>query len=374
VLRALALHGGNTRAELARHLGVTRSTIGAPSARLLDLGILRFAPDVESGGVGRFGRPGERLELAPDFCTFVSVDISIGVVRVILTDMQGALLKQAQVAMAPADQNAEATIDVVIRLIADVIDGRDDTAGIAVSVPGVVADTGMVVRAPIIGWRDVPLQAALSDRFAGIGPVRVFNDASLYAKTHLLTRIGPSDGNAVIVWMDAGMGGGLIVDGIPINGHTGLAGEIGHMIIGPQRGGRLQRLEDIAGSAALLARHAELGGVAQGIDGLRDAHRRGEDAAQQALDEWGQALAQGLATLTSILEPGLMVFSGPMAAVLHDREAETHEAYRQLLHYGTHAAHWRIHLSDDTTLALGGAMLLRHGFLSYDAARCQEPA
>jgi len=377
VLQVLANGPPRSRADLAREMGVTRSTVGAPTARLLDLGVLRFADplDPASGdGMPRFGRPGEMLDLRPGFCTFVGVDVSFGAIRVGLTNLVGDILAFHCLDMEPETQTPEAVIGAVVRLVDDVTHGRDDVAGLAVSIPGVVTDNGVILRAPTLGWRDVPLTAQLRGRFPKIDRLHVANDASLYAAAFSCRHPDRLGGNAIVVWMDAGIGGGLVANGAVINGNAGLAGEIGHMFISARDGSAMKRLEDIAGYWALLSRNRDMGGSARTIAALLAEHRAGHPGTESALRDWRHAIAEGLTNLTSLMDPGVMLFSGPMAAVLKHQEDDTRRAYISMLQYGTPPAVWRIELSDDRTLVQAGAVLLRQDLFTFREAQAGRPA
>lgn len=368
ILQRLARIGPRSRADLARDIGVTRSTVGAPTARFLDLGVLRVAAEslpVHAADAKRSGRPGERLELAPDICAFVGVEISVDWVRVGLADLQGALQTIREHPIRSLQTCPDTVIDDLIDLIRDVTRGQPPIAGIAVSVPGIVTAEHHVLRAPLMGWRDVALGARLRDAFPEIGRIDVRNDASQFAASLALTDPALLEGNAVIAWLDAGIGGGIVAGGVLIEGHGNLAGEIGHMFVSSRANDRLRRLEDIIGSQSLLARYAELGGEGKTIEALLDCHRQKDTVAMAALDEWSLAMAEGLTNLTSILDPARMVFSGPMAHVLRCVEDQTFATYKDLLHYGTNAAQWHIIPADNRTLVSSGVELLRHSLFSY---------
>ena len=367
VLQSLASIGPQSKAELARDLGVMRSTVGARIARLLDLGIVRPAASVsieQSTDKPRFGRPGARLELAPDFCTFACVDVSFGIVRAALFDLQCNPVVSRASRMTPHDQSPEATTDVVIALLEDVMRGREDSVeGIIVGIPGVVDDQEMILRAPSLGWQDVDLKSRLRSRFSDICRITIANDASLFASAQSQGAAWMSLQNAVLVWLDTGVGGALVANGALVFGRSGLAGELGHMIVSSQSAGKVRRLEDIAGVWALLSRNRELGGTAQTLAEVIAEYDAGAAAAQTAFREWSTAMAEGMATLTSVFDPEAMIFVGPATALLSRIEAETFAIYEASLLHGTTPADWQIIPFDDQMLLKSSAILLRAALL-----------
>jgi glucokinase len=101
---------------------------------------------------------------------------------------------------------------------------------VGVGAPG-AADpkTGIVHKAPNLGWVDVPLGDLLSDRFHA--PVAIGNDVQVAILGEHAYGAAKGKSRAVGIWIGTGIGGGLIVDGELDKGHRGAAGEIGHMIL-----------------------------------------------------------------------------------------------------------------------------------------------
>ena len=367
VLQSLASIGPQSKAELARDLGVMRSTVGARIARLLDLGIVRPAPEARVDSdedKPRFGRPGALLELTPEFCSFACVDVSFGIVRAALFDLQCNTVATRSARMTPHDQSPDATSGVVIKLLEDVMQGREASVeGIIVGVPGVVDDQEMILRAPCLGWQDVDLKSRLQDRFRDICHITIANDASLFASAQSQGAPWMSFQNAVLVWLDTGVGGALVANGALVFGRSGLAGELGHMIVSSQSAGKVRRLEDIAGVWALLSRNQELGGTAETLADLIAEHDAGAPSAAEAFREWATAMAEGMATLTSVFDPEAMIFVGPATALLQRIETQTFEIYLDSLLHGTTPADWHIVPFDDQMLLKSGATLLRAALL-----------
>src|SRR5215470_292389 len=94
---------------------------------------------------------------------------------------------------------------------------------------------GVVVDAPNLGVKDMPLRAILNKQFGK--PVAVGNDVEVAALGEYLYGSGQGLSNFVCVFVGTGIGSGIVQNGRLYAGLTGTAGEAGHMII--QAGGRI---------------------------------------------------------------------------------------------------------------------------------------
>jgi len=114
----------------------------------------------------------------------------------------------------------------------------NNISGIGVAVPG-LADSkkGFLRYAPYSGWRDVPVAQYIKDSFPG-KPVRIANDVNACAIGELQFGWGKQYRNFLWVTISTGIGAGLIVNGELAEGETGLAGELGHVIVEWNQGRR----------------------------------------------------------------------------------------------------------------------------------------
>ena len=112
-----------------------------------------------------------------------------------------------------------------------------------------------------------------------------------------------------------GVGGGVIVDGRPLCGVAGYAGEVGHMPVNPDgvacHCGSFGCLETEIGEGALLVRagHAASDGRSA-VDRLLVEAAVGVPAALSALETTGRWLGVGLATLINVFNPEVVVLGG----------------------------------------------------------------
>ena len=116
---------------------------------------------------------------------------------------------------------------------------------------------GLVSPLNIPAWRSFPLRARLRERFGGM-PVRVHNDAICLVAGEHWRGAGRGQDNVLGMVVSTGVGGGLILDSRVIEGASGNAGHIGHVVVDPEDGpectcGGRGCLEAIARGPALVA-------------------------------------------------------------------------------------------------------------------------
>ena len=195
---------------------------------------------------------------------------------------------------------------------------------VGVGIPGTLSPaTGLVKNANtqvLIG------QALDRDLAAVLGqPVRVENDANCFALSEAADGAGAGARCVFGVIVGTGCGGGIVVDGRVLEGRNRIAGEWGHTPLPWPRPAEMPLPRCWCGqhgclelylSGPGLARHGgasapELCGRAAG----------GDVAAQAALDDHADRLARGLAVITNVLDPDVIVLGGGLSNMAHLYEA-----------------------------------------------------
>lgn len=229
-------------------------------------------------------------------------------------------------------RDPEAVVARVAALAQELMDEapRDDpVAAVGVGVAGWVRPSdGAVVKAPNLGWADVPLKALLEAALAV--PVLPMNDLSAVAYGEWKVGAARGASDVLVVFGGTGVGGGLIVGGRLQEGNGGFAGEIGHIPVVYDGGracgcGGAGCLETVAGGVHIEARLREgatagrfgqilalAGGEA---DGITCAHAEraaaaGDSEALALWDEVGRVLGSTLAGLINTLDSGVLVLGG----------------------------------------------------------------
>jgi glucokinase len=251
------------------------------------------------------------------------------------TKIYGVLLKGAEVVAeakvkTPTQGGPLAVVDAIAAMVRGL--ETDSVKAVGVGAPGVVdSETGTVQQAPNLhGWVDpFALGPAISEALEGVR-VEVDNDVNVGTLAEHRVGAGKGARDLLGVFVGTGVGGGLILDGELRRGQTGLAGEIGHVIVeqhGRQCGcGGKGHLEAYAGRASLEKRARDLeaeGRDTQLVD-LAPAKRMtsgvfakalaaGDPVTIELLDDAVMALGVAVASAVTLLDLPLVVVGGGLA-------------------------------------------------------------
>jgi glucokinase len=221
-----------------------------------------------------------------------AIGIDLGGTKIYGVRMKGDEVAAEAKAKTPVQGGPLAVVDAIAEVVSELGVGKDDSVG--VGAPGVIdVERGIVRAAPNLpGWIEpFALGPALAET---IDVERVVVDNDVNVGTVAEHRLGAAQGASEVlgVFVGTGVGGGLILDGKLRRGPTGLAGEIGHVVVNSKGrlcgcGGR-GHLEAYAGRAGMERRARDL--EAKGNDTvLVDLAK----AKRMTSSVWAKALAAG---------------------------------------------------------------------------------
>lgn len=151
----------------------------------------------------------------------------------------------------------------------------------------------------IPGWVDFPLRRRIADH-TGL-PTWVDNDAKALALAEAWVGEGAGRRDFIAMVVSTGVGGGIVLDGRLLDGATGNAGHVGHVVVEP--GGR--RCE--CGGRGCL--EAEASGTA--IAAVTGAPAIG--AGPEVVNRVGMLVGRGVASVANLLDLRLAIVSGSVA-------------------------------------------------------------
>lgn len=295
---------------------MTRGTIRGLIGELTHLGLVS---EGSVAALGTSGRPSSLVEPRTLGAVVLAIEIAVDSVAVAVVGFGGKILGTVRIDRLRGRTSVDLTISDVFEIVERLLDRtctREALVGIGVGVDGIVRRSdGLVHLAPNLEWRDVPLGELLTEALGSTVPLVVANAADLGALAEHRRGAAVLADNVVVVRGEVGVGGGVIVDGRPLFGVAGYAGEVGHMPVNPDgvacRCGSFGCLETEIGEGALLVRagHSAIGGRSA-VDRLLVEAAVGVPAALTALETTGRWLGVGLATLINVFNPELIVLGG----------------------------------------------------------------
>ncbi|MGN9838065.1 ROK family transcriptional regulator [Nonomuraea sp. H19] len=307
-LELLLDEGPLTRAELGERTGLSKVTAGQLLSRLEERGLVEVAGE-RAGGRG----PNAALYgVVPSSAHVAGLDVLPDAITVGVADITGRTV--VEVVVNPTDGDPVATVhDAVRRACESARITMSQLRSFVIGTRGMVdPGTGDVrFSYDLPAWH---LGVLASLRAALGASVTIENDVNLVALAE--HRYGAAVGldDFVVVWADVGQGLGVMLDGRLHRGSTGGAGEIGWL---PVPGAPLPAdvTQPQSGSYQRLVGQAALHGLARG-HGM--SARSGADLVRSAvadgrsgfLDEVAARLAVGVAAVTVVLDPELIVLAG----------------------------------------------------------------
>lgn len=180
---------------------------------------------------------------------------------------------------------------------------------------------GVVSPLNIPAWREFPLRERLRERFPKL-PVRLHNDAVCLTVGEHWRGAGRGAQNVMGISVSAGVGGGLVLGGVLVDGASGNAGHIGHVVVDPDGPpcicGGYGCLESIARGPALTEWAAERkwrrgAGESRTVADLASDASRGHPVALAALERAGSSLGIAIASATHLLDLEVVAIGGALA-------------------------------------------------------------
>jgi predicted NBD/HSP70 family sugar kinase len=320
VIRLLRERGTLSRAEIARAVGLSPSTVSALVGTLVAEGMaMELGGQLPPAG-GRAGRPGTAVMLNPSSGEAVGIDFGYRHVHVIIADVTHAV-QIAKSAPLPADYDPSHGLDAAADLVRAAMDeaGTDPARilGVGVSLPGPYNRAAALPNSGLIPtWSGIPVAAELGRRLNL--PVVADNDANLGALAERQWGAAAGIDELVYLKLHNTVGAAFVSNGRLTRGAVGGAGEIGHLVMDDK--GPLCR----CGNRGCLESYVGLPNVMRALEPgygdritVRDVITKawqGDRGCVRALNEAGRMAGRAVGMLCTILDPAAVVVGGALAA------------------------------------------------------------
>lgn len=340
VLTLIRTHQPVSRADLARLMETNRANITLLVKELLDEELVR------EGAQGSLRVPGRKptfLYINSDKGVAVGLDVRASRTFMMITDSIGKQIGEI-VSFATKYEPAEfvASLGWQVRKALREVGVAPSCDGIGVVFPGMVdRESGIVINAPKLGWKNVHLIEMLEKEFEGT-EIHLENSGRACALSQIWSTRGDVNGqnDSVFVSVSDGVGVGVVINGELMRGKHNTAGEFGHVplsIDGPQCScGAHGCWEAYISNIATLSRYfgrdisrrqpESMETVDFTIEDLIKRARGGDSKALTALHSAARYLGLGLASVINAIDPSFIYIGGEITEAWDLIESQVREA------------------------------------------------
>lgn len=317
VINTIIKYGPISRTELRDRVGLTAATVINITNDLLERNIL-----LQEGlaAASSKGRKALMLNVNPTAFYTLGVSLSTRRLRVGLANFQGQIVDHVDVTIRNTITPEEA-VDLIQQNVQMLVEKHqvptEKLVGVGVAAPGPLdTHTGLITVPPDLpNWRNVPLQKLLEERLQL--PVRVDNETNAAALAECFAGGDEKEFVFFISMFRLGVGGGLVLNGEPLLGFHGSAGEVGHLLVQP--GGRKCGcgsrgcLEAMISEDALLEAAAAGGAGEISLEELFARSKNMDPVCYAVVKQAADYLTMAICDVVHMVSPSRIVLGGPLA-------------------------------------------------------------
>ncbi len=266
----------------------------------------------------------------------LGLDVGGSLVKAAILDADDRIVVQRTVP-TPTNSTPRVVLDALVRLTEELSAQAGlkpaGLAGIGIGFPGLVDAPAGVVKACVNlqDWHNIPVTTMLANRMGASAQITIANDANAaaFGEYRHYHKINPKIKQLALITLGTGVGAGVVLDGRMFEGGTGLAGEVGHMIVRANGRkcacGQYGCLERYASASAIVERVCEM--IARGAESslvgvMNDPARKmtasdvfaaakdGDDLSRRIIEEAAEFLAIGCVNLCRVIDLQAIIIGG----------------------------------------------------------------
>ncbi|MDO5678346.1 MAG: ROK family transcriptional regulator [Propionibacteriaceae bacterium] len=319
VLTHLLRDGAMHRADLARVMGVSRTTIGNAVAPLVVAGVLEAEPGSIPAGVGQHAPKKQRLVIAPKVGLLASLVFRRTGITVGLASLDATMLGYRFVPKGVAEPGAS-RMEQGLAMLSE-LRGELGLSGVPihrgqVAVNSQVDSTSGEIHGGKASWMWTGTNPKTVVEQELGAPVRLENSARLLGFVEYLAH--PEARNLIYAHLTGGVAMGQVINGEIAGGSHGGAGELGHLSIDhdgrPCECGNRGCLGRYVGMETVMEEVRAVLGPSATLGEAVDAAKAGHHAATLIFRQTGRLVGEALASVCNLLDPDLIVLGGSVVA------------------------------------------------------------
>ncbi|EZP77753.1 ROK family protein [Sphingobium yanoikuyae] len=319
ILSLLQRHSPLSRAELARRTSLAIPTVSRLCDQLLQEKLVEADTKVM---MGSRGQPSLPLSLNADGAFAFGIAVRAEELSVVLLDITGRERGRAVEALSETalDAVTERIAALTTQLASDAEIAPERVAGMGVALPGFFITDPLRINAPL-GMDDWAVDALEAKLHAALGlPISIENDGSAAAMGECIYGAGREHDDFAYLYIDRGLGGGLIRNGALQRGAHGNAGEFTGLVPPEQR--------SLRPTLTLLLEYAIDDGESYlSIAELVEGYTPNASYVERWLADVRPVTELVMSAIASIFDPKAIIFGGRIPSPLAARLIESFNYY-----------------------------------------------
>jgi len=317
-----------SRSDITRETGLT-----PPSVKRIVDELIQSSGLIEYLGVGDSsgGRPPVVVKFKNEYNYVIGIDLGATYIRGCLVDLNAKFISEVQVP-TEIEKGFDSIIEKVVQLIDKLASRKEDVAkiwGVGIGVAGLVnSKTGIIESSPDFGWTNINLREELDKRIDL--PFFYDNSTRLMALGELNFNNKKDLSSFAVINVGYGIAAGLVINRSLVTGHSGFAGEFGHISVDTNskvkcKCGMYGCLEALASGhriasmgkmeldnkdAKLLKKLCENNQNIVTAEIVAKAAMAGDRASIKIFDEISDYLCKGIGTIANLLNPEIIYMGG----------------------------------------------------------------
>lgn len=308
-----------SRAELSRRTGLALPTVSRLCEQLLRDELLEADAKVMMSSLGQ---PSVPLSAKADGAFAFGAALRAEELSIVLVDLMGRVRAHRVETIAAPMLNAvtERMAALTAELVREAGVRPDRVAGIGVALPGFFIGDPPHINAPLgmEDWAVAQLEQILGEALEL--PVAVENDGSAAAVGERIYGAGREFGSFAYLYIDRGLGGGIIQSGALLRGAHGNAGEFTGLVPPPQRPARPTL-------SLLLQLANEAGESYETIAGMLGKLNPASDYIERWIEMVTPSTELVISAIASIFDPAAIIFGGRLPGPVAQRLLEAISFY-----------------------------------------------
>lgn len=248
-----------------------------------------------------------------------------------VVDTQGKILAQDSIKTCEYDDPGHFVdrLDTALNLQFQIFGGKEQFAGIGIGAPNGNFYSGTIEHAPNLKWKGIVPLVSLIEKKIKLKTI-LTNDANAAAMGEMIYGHAKGMRDFLLITLGTGLGSGLVINGEVVYGHTGFAGELGHLIVTPAGRtcgcGRQGCLETYASATGIVRTVIELIQNSSQASALRDIDQNkltakqitdaalmGDELSLKAYELTAEILGRALANAVVFSSPEAIFLFGGLA-------------------------------------------------------------